>query len=377
MGLFDFVKGQAIDVIAWEDDSRDTIVWKFPRKDNEIKMGAQLTVRESQNAIFVNEGKLADVFEAGRHELATRNMPLLTTLKSWKHGFSSPFKADVYFVNMRVFSNMKWGTPQPIMISDPEFMLVPVRAFGTYNFRVKDPALFMREFAGTDKHVTLAELEEHYRGMIVNDFTNSLKKSGNGIQEIFFQSTTLGEQLLPELQPDFAALGLELKEFTISGVSLPEEIQSQLMAMDMEARKTRKVGTAQTEVEMQRKMQEQMLELQKLKMQAEMSQSVEDMQKFMQFQQAMSMENMSKNPGGGGMMGNMMEMGLGLNMANQMMNPMMNQQVNKPQTQQPQGEEMTQEKIMATLKQLGELKAAGILSEDEFNAKKAELLSRL
>lgn len=376
MGLFDFVKGQFIDVIAWEDDSRDTIVWKFPRKDNEIKMGAQLTVRESQVAIFVNEGKLADVFQPGRHELVTRNMPLLTTLKSWKTGFNSPFKADVYFVNTRVFSNLKWGTPQPIMISDPEFMLVPVRAFGTYNFRVKDAAVFMREFASTDKHVTVDELGEHYRGMIINDFTKSLKKSGSGIQEIFFQSTSLGEQLLPELQPDFEALGLTLTDFSVTGVSLPEEIQSQLTAMDMEARKTRKVGTAQNEVEMQKQMQAQMLELQKLKAKADMSQDIGDMNKFLQLQQGLMMENMANNPGGGGMMGNMMQGMMGMNMANQMMNqpPQNNQQ---PPANNGGEEKMTKEQIMSTLKDLGDLKTAGILTEEEFNAKKAELLKRL
>lgn len=375
MGIFDFVKGQFIDVIAWEDDSRDTIIWKFPRKDNEIKMGAQLTVRESQAAIFINEGKLADVFQPGRHELATRNLPILSTLQAWKHGFNSPFKADVYFVNTRQFSNLKWGTPQPIMISDPDFTLVPVRAFGTYNFRVKDPALFMREFAGTDKHVTVDELGDHYRGMIINDFTNALKKSGQGIQEIFFQSTTLGEQLLPQLQPDFEALGLQLTEFTVSGVSLPEDIQAQLTAMDMEARKTRKVGAAQNEVEMQRKMQEQMLELQKLKAKAEMSQNMEDMQKFLQLQQGIMMENMANNPGGGGMMGNMMQGMMGMNLANQMMNQPAQQ--NQQQPPAPPANAMSKEQVMATLKELGELKAAGILTDEEFNAKKAELLSRL
>lgn len=373
MGLFNFIKGQAIDVIAWEEDSRDIIVWKFPRQGNEIKMGAQLTVRESQNAIFVNEGKLADVFQPGRHELSTRNMPFMTTLMSWKHAFNSPFKADVYFVNMRQFSNMKWGTPQPIPVSDPEFMSVPLRAFGSFNFRVKDPATFMREFAGTDREVTTEELMEHFRGMIVADFANALRKSGQSLKDIFFHSNALGEQLMPLLQPDFEQLGLELTDFSVQSVTLPDEIQAQLTEMDMEARKTRKVGTAQNEVEMQRMMQENMAELQRLKAQAEMSQNVEDMEKYMKFMQGLSMEKMAGKEGGGGnMMNNMMEMGLGLNMANMMgnMNNPNNQNTNTPKAE-------SKDEVMKMLKELGELKEAGVLTQEEFDAKKKDLLSKL
>jgi membrane protease subunit (stomatin/prohibitin family) len=369
MGLFNFIKGQLIEVIEWEDDSRDTVVYKFPDQDKEIKMGAQLTVRESQAAILINEGKIADVFPAGRHELSTRNMPILTTLRSWKFGFNSPFKVDVYFVNMRQISGMKWGTPQPVMVTDPEFSVVPLRAFGTFNFRVTDPKKFFTEFAGTDRRVTTDEVMEHFRGIVVSSFSSALKKSGKSIVEINANAQDLGTQLLPALQTDFAALGLELLKFNVENVSLPEDIQKALTSQDLKIRETRRVGTAQTEVDMQRMMQENMIQLQKLKAQAELSGSVEDMQKFMQMQAAIGMGT----PGTPGATGHsagtdMMQMAMGMNMAQQMM-----QGVNAAGAKPVQ----SKEDVMKTLKELGELKAAGVLTEDEFNAKKKELLAKL
>ncbi|MEL6845041.1 MAG: SPFH domain-containing protein, partial [Bacteroidota bacterium] len=138
MGLFDFIKGQFIDVIEWVDYQRDVLVWKFPDQDKEVKMGAQLTVRESQAAILINEGKMADVFEPGRYELTTRNMPIMTTINSWKYGFDSPFKVDIYYFNTRQFTDNKWGTPSPVTIPDSKFGQVELRSFGTYNFRISD-----------------------------------------------------------------------------------------------------------------------------------------------------------------------------------------------------------------------------------------------
>jgi len=163
MGLFSFIKGQFIDVIEWPQEDRDRLVWKFPRGDNEIKNGAQLTVREGQVALFVSEGELGDVFGPGRQELATRNLPILTSLRSWKYGFDSPFKADVYFLSTRQFSNMKWGTRNPIMVSDPEFSLVQMRAFGTFNFRITDAAKFYREFAGNKASIETEDILDHFR----------------------------------------------------------------------------------------------------------------------------------------------------------------------------------------------------------------------
>lgn len=359
MGLWSKITGQFIDIIEWVDESRDTIVWKFPDQDREIKMGAQLTVRESQAAVFVNEGRIADVFPAGRYELTTRNMPILTTLKSWKYGFDSPFKVDVYFVSLRQFANMKWGTKQPIMVNDPEFMLVPLRAFGTFSFQVADPAKFFKEFAGTDPHVTTDELLEQFRSSVVTEFSNALKKSGKSLVEINAKAQDLGTDLAPILAPEFESHGLKLIKFNVESISLPEEIQRELTAQDMEIRKTRRQGTAENEVELQRMMN-----------QATLSQNIPDMQKFMQFQSGLGMQN-SGDGSANDMARTMMQM--------QMMNQMMNQ-MNNPNTGASPNSgtaNMTREQVMATLKELGELKSAGILTEDEFNEKKKELLAKL
>ncbi|MCS6904941.1 MAG: SPFH domain-containing protein [Bacteroidia bacterium] len=357
MGLFDFIKGQFIDVIEWVDETRDTLIWKFPDQDREIKMGAQLTVRESQVAIFVNEGKMADVFQPGRYELVTRNMPILTSLKSWKHGFNSPFKVDIYFVSTRQFSNMRWGTRQPIMVSDPEFSLVPLRAFGTFNFRVTDAARFFREFAGTDPHVTTDEILEHFRSKVVTEFSNALKKSGKSLVEINFKAQELGAELLPILQPDFNDIGLQLTQFNVESVSLPEEIQKALTEQDLEARRIRKTMGASNE-----------MELQKMMGQANISQQVQDVDKFLKFQTGLGMEKGGESSGG-----DMMKTMFQMQMAQQMMQNMNNPSAANASTNNAQ----TREQILATLKELGELKAAGILTEEEFDAKKKELLSRL
>ena len=154
MGFIDRLRGELIDIIEWTDDTRDTIVWRFPRHENEIKMNAKLVVRESQVAVFVNEGTIADVFAPGTHTLETKNLPVLSTLKGWKYGFESPFKAEVYFVSTRQFTDQKWGTQNPAMMRDPEFGMVRVRAFGTYAFRASDPAVLLRELVGTDPAFT-------------------------------------------------------------------------------------------------------------------------------------------------------------------------------------------------------------------------------
>src|SRR5215813_9963586 len=152
MGLIDKIRGEFIDIVEWLDDSRDTFVWRFPRHDNEIKMGAQLVVRESQTAVFVNEGQIADVFTPGTYTLETQNLPILATLKGWKYGFHSPFKADVYFITTRLFTGNKWGTSNPVMMRDQDFGVVRLRAFGTFDFRITEPKLFLREVAGSDEH---------------------------------------------------------------------------------------------------------------------------------------------------------------------------------------------------------------------------------
>lgn len=368
MGLWDKITGQFIDVIHWVDDSRDTLVWKFPDKDMEIKMGAQLTVRPSQAAVFVNEGKLADVFTEGRYELTTRNMPIMTTLKSWKHGFDSPFKADVYFVNLQEFRNNRWGTKQPIMVSDPEFSLVQLRAFGTFNFKIADPEKFLRQYASTDKHLTTDTLMEDFRSLILTDFSNTLKRSGKSIAEINMRANELGEELLPAMQDDFSAVGLELTAFYVESVSLPPEIMQALNEQDLEYRKAKKMGTLDNELEMQNIMGK-----------ANISQNVGDMEKFQQMMAAMSFDK-NGNPSGGGEMSEMMKGMMQMGMMQQMMqnNPgMMNPGAQNAPAQNAGGDEMSKEEVMKMLKDLGELKSAGILSEEEFEAKKKDLLARL
>src|ERR1700754_1157834 len=167
MGLMDKIRGEFIDIIDWLDDSRDTIVWRFPRYENEIKMGAKLIVRESQTAVFVNEGQVADVFKPGTHTLTTQNLPILSTLKGWKYGFNSPFKAEVYFVNTRQFTDLKWGTQNPIILRDPEFGMVRLRALGGYAVRVIEPVALLKELAGTDPQFRTEEVSEYLRQMII------------------------------------------------------------------------------------------------------------------------------------------------------------------------------------------------------------------
>ena len=177
MGLFDWVFGQFIDVIEWTDNSHDTMVYRFPRHNNEIKYGAKLTVRESQMAIFVNEGVIADVLEPGIYELETKNLPIMSSLQHWDHAFNSPFKAEVYFVNTKRFTDLKWGTKNPIMVRDPEFSMVRLRAFGTYEIRIADPKQFMNEIVGTDNHFTVDEIDEQLSNLIISKFTTVLGES--------------------------------------------------------------------------------------------------------------------------------------------------------------------------------------------------------
>ena len=174
MGLFDKLKNEFIDIIEWTDSSNDTMVYRFPRYQNEIKNGAKLTVRESQVAVFVNEGQFADVFQPGMYSLTTQNLPLLSTLKGWKYGFNSPFKAEVYFVNTKQFTNLKYGTKNPIMIRDAEFGPVRIRAFGSYAMRITDAKAFLKEIAGTDEHVTTDEITENLRNIVMTRFTDAV-----------------------------------------------------------------------------------------------------------------------------------------------------------------------------------------------------------
>ena len=337
MGIFNFLKGELIEVIDWVETGNDLVLYKFPDKDANIKYGAQLTVRESQTALFVNEGVLADIYEPGRFELITQNMPLLTSLKNWKTGFDSPFKADVYFISTRTFTDLKWGTPNPVILRDPQFKQVRVKAFGTYFIKVGDPALFFKEFAGTSPSLRISTIEARMRDIVSPKFAEAIAEANVSVLDMVANYTELGEKITPILQKDFEPLGLELVKFQITSTSLPkavEEFYDKMTNMNM----------------------------------------VDDMNRFQQFQTGQAIEKAADNPGGAG---EGMGMGMGFGMAQQMMNQMGQQQQPQQQGNAGSSAKESRAEIMSTLKELGELKEAGILTQEEFDAKKKELLAKL
>ncbi|MEW2496782.1 SPFH domain-containing protein [Streptomyces nodosus] len=222
----DRIRGEFIDIIEWTDDSRDTIVWRFPRYENEIKMGAQLIVRESQVAVFVNEGQIADVFEPGTHTLETQNLPILSTLKGWKYGFHSPFKAEVYFVTTRQFTDLKWGTQNPVIVRDPEFGMVRLRAFGAFTARVVDASALLRELAGTDPQFRTEEVQEYLRQLIVGRLGNALATAGVPMLDLAARQDGLGARLAAALTEELAPVGIAVPTFIIENISLPPEVEA-------------------------------------------------------------------------------------------------------------------------------------------------------
>ncbi|MFO0355620.1 MAG: SPFH domain-containing protein [Sphingobacteriaceae bacterium] len=249
MGLFDKLRNEFIDIIEWVDNSNDTIVWKFPRFQNEIKMGAQLTVRESQIAVFMNEGQIADVFQPGRYTLETQNMPILTTLKGWKYGFNSPFKADVFFVSTKQFIDQKWGTKNPITLSDPRFGFIEIRAFGNFAFKVSDGGKFIKEIAGTNTTFSTEEVAEQLRSMIVTKFTDAVGEGNIPVEKFAANTDELSKLGQTKLHEDFLEYGLNITKFLVENVSMPEELKkeifnySRLHAIDMQ--KLAQFNTAQ------------------------------------------------------------------------------------------------------------------------------------
>jgi membrane protease subunit (stomatin/prohibitin family) len=228
MGLWDKLKGELVDIIEWTDDSRDTIVWRFPRYENEIKMGAKLVVRETQTAVFVNEGQIADVFPPGTHTLTTQNMPILSTLKGWKYGFESPWKAEVYFVNTRQFTDMKWGTQNPVIVRDPEFGAVRLRAFGAFAMRVVDPARLLRELVGTDPQFRTEEVQEYLRQLVVGHLGSALATANVPLLDLAAQQLTIGNTLAAVLSDELAMNGISIPKFIIENISVPPEVEAAL-----------------------------------------------------------------------------------------------------------------------------------------------------
>ena len=225
MGLFSWLFGQFIDVIEWTDDSQDTMVYRFNRQGNEIKYGAKLTVRESQMAVFVNEGVIADILGPGIYELETKNIPILTNLQHWDHGFSSPFKAEVYFISTKRFTDLKWGTKNPIMVRDPEFSMVRLRAFGTYEIRIADPKKFLNEIVGTDGHFTTDEIEAQLTNLITSKFATVMGADETPVLDLAANYEKLGAYITEHIAPSFNEYGLELTKMLVENISLPEEVE--------------------------------------------------------------------------------------------------------------------------------------------------------
>lgn len=300
MGLFNKIKEKAfnefIDIIEWLDDTQDTIIWRFPRYQSEIKHGAQLTVRESQVAVLVNEGQFADVFQPGRHELSTNNMPILTTIKGWKYGFNSPFKVDVYFVSTKQFLNLKWGTQNPIMMRDAEFGPIRLRAFGSYCFKVEaDPTKFIRNVAGTDGNFTTDSIKDQLRNFVITKFTDHLAESKIAALDLAANLNEFSQGLTEQLKPDFSDYGIELTKFLVENISLPPAVEE---ALD----KRTSMGV------------------------------IGNMQQYTQMQFADSLKEGAMS-GAGSPAGDAMGMGMGFAMAGQMAQQMMNPQAAQQQMQ--------------------------------------------
>jgi membrane protease subunit (stomatin/prohibitin family) len=349
MALMDFIKKQFIDIIEWTETGDGTLAWRFPMADLEIQNGASLTVRESQMAVFVNEGKVADVFGPGRYTLTTATLPVLTYLQNWDKLFKSPFKSDVYFFSTRQQVDQRWGTTQPVTIRDKDFGAVRLRAFGNYSYRVADPKAFHTEISGTRDTYSAAELDGQLRAMMLQHISDAVASSGIAFLDLAANQIEFASQLQQATAPAFAKIGLKLEGVTVQNVSLPEELQKIL---------DQKIG---------------------------MGMVGNDMGKFMQYQTAQAIPKFAEGSGqgGGGIAGDAMGLGagvaLGQVMAQQLSHGL---QGSAPQAAQAAAAAaaaagVKPEDVMTTLEKLGELKTKGILTQEEFDAKKAELLKKL
>jgi membrane protease subunit (stomatin/prohibitin family) len=295
MGLFDKVSHELIDIIEWLDETNDTLVWRFPRWQNEIKNGAKLVVRQAQVAVFVNEGKVADVFPSGTHTLETQNLPVLSTLRGWKYGFNSPFKAEVYFVSTKQYTDQKWGTKNPIMLNDPNFGMVNIRAFGTFAYKVGEAQKFIEQIAGTQGEFNTEQINGQIRSNLVAKFTSALAKSGLGVDKMAANQDELSAFGMQALEPVMRDYGLELKQFVVENVSMPEELQKEIF----EYSRLNKI----------------------------------DMAKFTQMKAAKAIEDLAQNPGNS-MSTAGMGLGMGMGMGNMMANVMGQATQNMQQQQQ-------------------------------------------
>ncbi|WP_431262638.1 SPFH domain-containing protein [Roseateles chitinivorans] len=354
MGLMDFIKKQFIDIIQWTEDDNGVLAFRYPMQDFEIQYGASLTVRESQMAVFVNEGKVADVFGPGMYKLTTQTLPVLTYLKNWDKLFESPFKSDVYFFSTRQQIDQRWGTTQPVTIRDKDFGAVRLRAFGNYSYRVVDPKKFHTEISGTRERYTVTELDGQLRGLMLQHISDAVAQSGIPFLDLAANQVEFAKALQEATAPSFDALGLKLEMVTLQNVSLPEELQKIL---------DQKIG---------------------------MGMIGQNMGQFMQYQTAQAIPKLAEGvgSGGGGIAGDAMGLGAGLALGQTMAQQLQQGLAGASQAAaqgaaqgaapiQPQPVSASADEVLLLLEKLGDLKAKGILTDEEFAAKKAELLKKL
>jgi membrane protease subunit (stomatin/prohibitin family) len=351
MALMDFIKKQFIDILEWTESGDGTLAFRYPMAGNEIQYGGSLTVRESQMAVFVNEGKVADVFGPGMYKLTTQTLPVLTYLQNWDKLFQSPFKSDVYFFSTRQQLDRRWGTTQPVTIRDKDFGAVRLRAFGNYAYAIQDPKLFHTAVSGTSARYTVEELDGQLRGLMLQHISDAVAQSGIPFLDLASNQIEFARQLQEATVPEFAKLGLALVSVTVQNVSLPEELQKIL---------DQKIG---------------------------MGMVGNDMGKFMQYQTAQAIpkfaEGAAGGGGGSGVVGDAMGLGAGVALGQVMAQQLQaGLQGGGAAAAQAAGVAaaavgIKPDEVMATLEKLADLKAKGILTEDEFASKKAELLKKL
>jgi membrane protease subunit (stomatin/prohibitin family) len=337
MALFDFIKKQFIDVIEWNESEDGVLAYRYPMQDNEIQSGAMLTVRESQLALFVNEGKIADQLPPGLHKLTTQTLPVMTNLRNWDKLFDSPFKSDVYYFSTRQQMDCKWGTQQPVTIRDKDFGAVRVRAFGNYSFHVSDPKLLFTQISGTRELYTVADLDSQLRGLLIQEMANAVANSGVAFLDLAANQAAFAKALQIALAPSFTAIGLALDGLTLQSLSLPEELQKIL---------DQRIGMGM----------------------------VGDTSKLMQYQTAQAIPAFAANSGSGsGVAGDAMGLGAGMAMG-QMMAQTLQQGLNPAAKV---AASVNADEVMSTIEKLHGLMTKGMLSSEEFAAKKSELLGKL
>lgn len=333
MALMDFIKKQFIDILQWTEDADGTLAWRFPMAEMEIQNGASLTVRDSQLALFVNEGTVADVFAPGMYKLSTQTLPVLTYLKNWDKLFESPFKSDLYFFSTRQQLDQKWGTPNPITIRDKEFGIVRMRAFGIYSWHLVDAKTFYQKISGTRDSYGRDELEGQLRNTLVAGLTDLFAESGVAFIDMAANQDEFGKAMFAKAQPMFAEYGLALDTLVVQNVSLPEELQKIL---------DQKIGMNM----------------------------IGDMQRYTQYQVANSIPDAAKNEGGLAAMGVGLGAGVGFGQV-------VGQSLGAALQQPTAVASVSPDEVVATLEKLHGLVEKGILSQAEFDAKKAELLKKL